>query len=101
MKITVLFYLILSDRLSCHSFTQSSRMMTIALLQKLLFFAAVIFMGIGFYTALAGGYDSDYGAEDDSPEQKSKMTICAITITLSVICLIASLSLFFYRIVSL
>ncbi len=32
-------------------------------------------MGIGFYTALAGSYASDYGAEDDSPEQKSKITI--------------------------
>lgn len=76
-------------------------MMTIALVQKLLFFASVIFMGIGFYTALAGGYASDYGAEDDSLEQKSKMTICTITLTLSVICLIASLSLFVYRIVIL
>ena len=76
-------------------------MMTIALVQKLLFLAAVIFMGIGFYTALAGGYASDYGAEDDSPEQKSKMTISTITLTLSVICLIASLSLFVYRIVIL
>lgn len=47
-------------------------MMTIALVQKLLFLAAVIFMGIGFYKALAGGYASDYGAEDDSPEQKAK-----------------------------
>ena len=71
---------------------------TIALVQKLLFFAAVIFMGIGFYTALAGGYASDYGAEDDSPEQKRKITICTITLTLSVICVIASLSLFVYRI---
>ena len=76
-------------------------MMTIALVQKLLFLAAVIFMGIGFYTALAGGYASDYGAEDDSPEQKSKMTICTITLTLSVICFIASLILFVYRIVIL
>ncbi|WP_180108978.1 MULTISPECIES: hypothetical protein [unclassified Acinetobacter] len=74
-------------------------MMTIALVQKLLFFAAVIFMGIGFYTALAGGYASDYGAEDDSPEQKNKITICTITLTLSVICLIASLSLLVYRFV--
>ncbi|WP_180106971.1 MULTISPECIES: hypothetical protein [unclassified Acinetobacter] len=76
-------------------------MMTIALVQKLLFFAAVIFMGIGFYTALAGGYASDYGAEDDSPEQKNKITICTITLTLSVICLIASLSLLVYRFVIL
>ena len=45
--------------------------MTIALVQKLLFFASVIFTGIRFYTALAGGYASDYGAEDDSPEQKA------------------------------
>ncbi|WP_180163498.1 hypothetical protein [Acinetobacter sp. YH12069] len=74
-------------------------MMTIALVQKLLFLAAVIFMGIGFYTALAGGYASDYGAEDDSPEQKNKITICTITLTLSVICLIASLSLLVYRFV--
>ncbi|WP_180041720.1 MULTISPECIES: hypothetical protein [unclassified Acinetobacter] len=76
-------------------------MMTIALVQKILFFAAVIFMGIGFYTALAGGYASDYGAEDDILEQKSKMTICTITLILSVICLIASFSLFVYRIVIL
>ena len=58
-------------------------------------------MGIGFYTALAGCYASDYGAEDDSPEQKSKITIYTIALTLWVICLITSLSLFIYRIVIL
>jgi hypothetical protein len=68
-------------------------------LYKIIILAAVIFMGIGFYTALAGGYASDYGAEDDSPEQKNKITICTITLTLSVICLIASLSLLVYRFV--
>ncbi|MCL6237192.1 hypothetical protein M5F66_02330 [Acinetobacter sp. ANC 5033] len=47
-------------------------MITIALVQKLLFLAAVIFMGIGFYTALAGGYASDYGVKDDSQEQKKQ-----------------------------
>lgn len=75
--------------------------MSIALVQKLLFFSTVIFMGIGFYTALAGSYAYDYGAEDDSPEQKSKITICTIALTLSVICFIASLSLFIYRVVIL
>lgn len=73
--------------------------MTIALVQKLLFFGAVLFMGIAFYNALAGAYASDYGAEEDSPEQKIKMTICTTTLILSVICLIGSLSLFVYRIV--
>ncbi len=73
-------------------------MLTIAVLPKLLFFLAVIFMGIGFYTALAGGYASDYGADDDSPEQKNRMIICTITLTLSVLCLLLSLGLFVYRI---
>ena len=73
-------------------------MMTIPILQKLLFFLAVILMGIGFYKALAGGYASDYGADDDSPEQKNRMIICTITLTLSVLCLVASLSFFIYRI---
>ncbi len=73
-------------------------MLTIAVLPKLLFFLAVIFMGIGFYTALAGGYASDYGADDDSPEQKNRMIICTITLTLSVLYLLLSLGLFVYRI---
>ena len=73
-------------------------MLTIAVLPKLLFFLAVMFMGIGFYTALAGGYASDYGADDDSPEQKNRMIICTITLTLSVLCLLLSLGLFVYRI---
>ncbi len=73
-------------------------MLTIAVLPKLLFFLAVIFMGIGFYTALAGGYASDYGADDDSPEQKNRMIICTITLTLSALCLLLSLGLFVYRI---
>lgn len=71
-------------------------MITITHLYKLLFLFAVMSMAISFYTALAGGYASDYGAEDDSPEQKNRILICNITITLSVLSLISSITLFIY-----
>ncbi len=73
-------------------------MLSIAVLQKLLFFLAVIFMGIGFYTALGAAYQSDVDFGEEYPKDRWKTTFCWVMIILGFVCLIASVGLLVYRI---
>ena len=74
------------------------KLINIAIIQKLLFFAAVIFMSFTFYYVLTGAYAADHGAEDDDTEQKNRMIMFKLSFTLALLCLSASLCVFIYRI---
>ena len=74
--------------------------MQLMTLSKLLFLAAVIFMGIGFYTALAAAYQFDADFGEEYPEDRWKALFCNVMIFLSGICLLGGLGLFAYQILT-
>ncbi|RFC83764.1 hypothetical protein C9E89_009890 [Acinetobacter sichuanensis] len=65
---------------------------------KIFLFIAVVFMGIGFYTALTAAYQSDADFGEEYPQDRWKELFCKIMIFLGVICLLCSLGLFVYQI---
>ncbi|WP_174493674.1 hypothetical protein [Acinetobacter sp. Marseille-Q1623] len=74
--------------------------MQLITLAKLLFLIAVVFMGVGFYTALAAAYQSDANFGEEYPQDQWKELFCKIMIFLSLICLLCSLGLFVYQILT-
>lgn len=63
-------------------------------LGKIFLYLAVVFMGIGFYTALAAAYQSDADFGEEYPQDRWKALFCKIMIFLSLMCLLGSLWLF-------
>ena len=65
---------------------------------KILFFMAIIFMGIGFYTALAAAYRSDADFGEEYPQDQWTTIFCWAMMILSCLCFFASVGLLIYRI---